>query len=535
MEIFGLKFFGDKKQKEVVGITSPQIDDGAEVINATTSAHYGVYLDLDSSAKNETAAIKTYREIAGYPEIDLAIQDIVNEAIPHEDDTPQLTIVLDRLSVSDNLKDKITEAFDSIISKLGYTAAASDLFRKWYVDGRLNYEIIVDKDNPRAGITELRNIDPLKIKKIREVKKEKTASGVEIITDVIEYYIYSEFGLAPTGNTANVGVKISADAIVQVGSGELDPTGTTIQGFLHKAIRPINMLRMLEDATTVYRIARAPERRVFYIDVGTLPKAKAEQYVKDIMNQYRNKMVYDAKTGNIRDDKKYMSMLEDFWLPRREGNKGTQIDTLAGAQNLGMVEELNYFKQNVYNSLNIPIARMLPDQGFSLGRTTEITRDELKFQKYIDKLRRKFSQLFYSLLKTELLLRGICNSAEWDLYFKDKIFFKFQRDNYFAELKELDVLQARMAIMPQIDPYLGKYWSKKWVQKNILRMSDEDIEQMDAEIASESGDMTAQPSFAAGGMGGDPNAFGGQFGMGGTPQFGTPVPEPQGNDDNQQF
>ena len=535
MEIFGLKFFEKKTKENVVGVTTPQIDDGAEVINATTSAHYGVYLDLDTSAKNEAAAIKTYREIAGYPEIDLAIQDIVNEAIPHEDDTPQLTLVLDKLEVSDNLKDKITEAFDSVISKLGYSSSASDIFRKWYVDGRLNYEVIVEKDNPRAGIVELRNIDPLKIKKIREVKKDRTASGVDIVTDVVEYYIYSEFGLSSTGSASNVGVKIHADAVIQVASGELDPTGTAIQGFLHKAIRPINMLRMLEDATTVYRLARAPERRVFYIDVGTLPKAKAEQYVKDIMNQYRNKMVYDAKTGNIRDDKKYMSMLEDFWLPRREGNKGTQIDTLAGAQNLGMVEELNYFKQNVYNSLNIPIARMLPDQGFSLGRTTEITRDELKFQKYIDKLRRKFSQLFYSLLRTELLLRGICNAAEWDTYFKDKIFFKFQRDNYFAELKELDVLQARMAIMPQIDPYLGKYWSKQWVQRKILRMSDEEIETMDAEIASESGDLTAQPSFAAGGMGGDPNAFGGQFGMGGGQQFGGSGQDDTQNNGNQQF
>lgn len=542
MEFFGLSIDWHKPvEKKSAGIVPPANEDGASVVSTSASAYYGVYLDVDGAIKNETQAIQSYREVASYPEIDLALQDIINEAIPHEDDRPQISLVMDELDASDQLKDAIEEAFNNVLSKLEYNRNASDIFRKWYVDSRIYYQILVDVDNPRSGIIELRAIDPTKIRKVKEIKRERSPQGVDVIKEIKEYYVYNEAGFAAIASAQNntatnpvQGIKISPDAIVYVPSGLLDPTNVMVQGYLHKAIRPINQLRMLEDATIVYRIARAPERRIFYIDVGNLPKAKAEQHIKDIMNTYRNKMVYDAKTGNIRDDKKYMSMLEDFWLPRRDGNKGTEITTLPGAQNPGMVDEVTYFQQKVYQSLNIPVARMQPDTGFSLGRTTEVTRDELKFQKFIDKLRRKFSQLFYDLLKTELVLRGICNNLEWEEEFKEKIFFRFQRDNYFAELKELDILQARMAIMPQIDPYLGKYWSKQWVQKNILRMTDEDIKEMAIQINSEKDDPTAQPSFAGGGMGGDPNAMGG--GMGGMvdpSMMGGGMPPDDGSQDPQ--
>ena len=518
MKLFGLQITKIEPVEELTsGITAPVVDDGASVVSATGSAYYGIYLDVDAATKSEAQAITTYREIAAYPEIDLAIQDIVNEAIPHEDDTPQLTLILDDLEVSDNLKEKMTEAFKSVLNKLNYSKTGSDLFRKWYVDSRIYFQILVDKNNPKSGIIELRAIDPTKMKKIREVKKEKNSLGVDVIKEVSEYYVFNEAGFATQSNSPSQtnaqGVKLSPDAVVYVPSGIMDPTSTMVQGYLHKAIRSVNQLRMLEDALVVYRIARAPERRVFYIDVGNLPKAKAEQHVKDIMNNYRNKMVYDAKTGSIRDDKKYMSMLEDFWLPRRDGSKGTEISTLPGAQNLGSMDDVVYFQQKVYQSLNIPVSRMQPDTGFSLGKTTEVTRDELKFQKFIDKLRRKFSQLFYDLLKTELILRGHCNNLEWE-EIKEKIFFRFQRDNFFSELKELDILQSRMAIIPQIDPYMGKFFSKKWVQKNILRFDDAMIAQMDIEMLDEKDDPTAQPTFnqgmdpSGGMMGGDPSMMG---------------------------
>ena len=548
MNLFGLNIDWHKPvESKSAGIVAPANEDGASVVTTSASAYYGVYLDVDGAIKSETQAIQSYREVASYPEIDLALQDIINEAIPHEDDQPQITLIMDDLDASDQLKDAIEEAFNCVLSKLGYNKNASDIFRKWYVDSRLYYQILVDIDNPRSGIVELRPIDPTKIRKVKEISRERSQQGVDIIKEVKEYYVYNEAGFsgasASYNNTASSpvqGVKISPDAIVYVPSGLLDPTNVMVQGYLHKAIRPINQLRMLEDATIVYRIARAPERRIFYIDVGNLPKAKAEQHIKDIMNTYRNKMVYDAKTGNIRDDKKYMSMLEDFWLPRRDGSKGTEIDVLPGAQNPGMVEEVTYFQQKVYQSLNIPVARMQPDTGFSLGRTTEVTRDELKFQKFIDRLRRKFSQLFYDLLKTELVLRGICNNLEWDEDFKEKIFFRFQRDNYFAELKEIDILNSRLALLPQIDPYLGKYWSKVWVQKKILRMSDEDIRDMTLEINNEKDDPTAQPSMMAGmgaPMGGDPSMMGGAVDRsmmaGGVPDDGSG--EDDGMDDQQAF
>lgn len=528
MELFGISIKRiPPAETPSAGVVLPQNDDGATTLAASGSAYYGVYLDVDGAVKNEIQAIQTYREMSSYPEIDLAVQDIVNEAIPHENDSTQTELILDKLEVSDNLKRKIQESFDEVLKRLDYNMMASDIFRRWYVEGRIYYQVIIDKANPELGILELRPIDSTKIKKIREVTKERSESGVDVVKKVDEYYVFSEAGFVAQNASAvssagsMQGVRISPDSIIYVPSGLLDSSGTTVQSYLHKAIRPINQLRMMEDSAVVYRMSRAPERRVFYVDVGNLPKGKAEQYLKDIMNNYRNKMVYDSKTGNIRDDKKYMSMLEDFWLPRRDGTKGTEISTLPGAQNLDQIGDIEYFQKKVYEALNIPISRIQPDTGFSLGRTTEVSRDEVKFQKFIDRLRRKFSYLLFESLKTQLILKGICNDLEWE-DIKENIRFRFQRDNVFSEMKNLDILQARMAIMPQIDPYLGKYFSKLWVQKNILQLSDEDIARMNAEIKAEAGDKTAQPSFVPSGLGGDPDN-----------PFGSGMPPPQADQDQE--
>lgn len=499
--LFGLQIKKlPKAENPSASIGMPQNDDGSTLVTPNVSgSYYGVFMDLDGVVKNDIMQIQQYRTMALYPEVDIAIQDIVNEAIPHEDDRPQLDIILDDLEVSDSLKVKIENEFKTVLSKFKYSAMSSDIFRRWYVDGRLYYQIIVDKDNLKRGIVDLRPIESTKIRKVKEIKKTKTPQGIETVSGVDEYFVYNEAGFAAQGPTSGIsssaaqtqGVKISPDAIIYTPSGYMDANGQNMLSYLHKAIRPSNQLRMMEDALVVYRIARAPERRIFYIDVGNLPKGKAEEYVKQIMDKYRNKMVYDAASGNVRDDKKYMSMLEDFWLPRRDGGKGTEISTLPGAQNLNQMDDVTYFQQKLYQALNVPIGRLQQDQGFSLGKTNEITRDELKFQKFIDKLRRKFSGLFYDALKTQLILKGIINNQEWD-EISEKIFFRFQRDNYFTELKDQEVWLSRMGALAQANEYVGNYFSKNWIQKNVLRLTDEDIEKMDEEIDSEKDDPTAQ-------------------------------------------
>jgi hypothetical protein len=543
ISLFGLEITKLKKANDLSAALTPPInDEGAQdTAPSLGSLYYGVYLDSSGSASSEFNAIQTYRQIAQYPEIDIAIQDIVNEAIPHESDVSsnQVDLIFNEdTACSDELKEAINEEFKHVLDMLNFGNMSSDIFRQWYIDGRLVYQVIVDKSNLSDGIVELRPIDALKIRKVREVEKVKTPSGVDSIGKITEYFVYSEQGFVSnnqqqkmSGQLSNTtGVKISSDAIIFVPSGITDVNGYTVISNLQKAIRPINQLRMMEDAMVVTRIARAPERRIFYIDVGALPKAKAEQYVKDIMNQYRNKMVYDSATGSIRDDKKYMSMLEDFWLPRRDGGKGTEISTLPGAQNLDQITDTTYFKEKVYQALNIPVSRLQGEEGFSLGRSTEISRDELKFQKFIQKQRRKFSKLFVDTLKTQLLLKGICNDIEWEELRQD-ITFEFQSDNAFAELKSLELLQNRLMSLQQADQYLGKYFSKEWVQKNILFMTDEQIEEMESQIDGEKGDPTAQPTIPGmppgmdpsmmGGMGGDPNAMGGQpQGQFGQPQQG---------------
>ena len=514
-DLFGLQIIPQKRdENNSAQIAVPLDDDGAASVSSAAS-YYGVYMDMDGmTAKNEAALIQKYREISLYPEVDQAIQDIVNEAIPMEDDEQGIHLLLDELDFSDNLKELITEEFNCILELLKYREFGGDIFKRWYVDGRLAYQVIVDKSNTKKGITELIPIDGVKIRKVREIKRGKSPTGIDIITEINEYFLFSEMGFTSqnTSSTTSTqtGIKLSTDAVAYCTSGYQNPTSGVVLSYLDKAIRPANQLRLLEDASVIAIMARAPERRIFYVDVGNLPKAKAEQYMKEIMNKYRNKMVYDAKTGDVRDDKKYMSLLEDFWMPRR-GTKGTEIDTLPGASNISsQLDQVMYFQKKLWSAMNVPLSRMQQDQSlFSLGNSSEITRDEVKFQKFIDKLRARFSGLFYDLLRTQLILKGVCNDVEWDAL-KEKIKFKFQRDNYFAELKDLEILQQRMAVIPQVDPYLGKFFSKAFVQRKILGMSEEDIAEMDAEVEEEKDDPTAQPTGMGGPMdpsmmGGDPN------------------------------
>lgn len=493
MELFGFSIGKSKKNVEEIerSPVAPETDDGTQVSDFSSSSalasYYGYFVDLDGTTKNEIQAMQTYREIALYPEVDEAVQDIVNEAIPHEEETALVELVTDRLKeeYSDVIRNKIDDSFKDVLRLLKFSSKASDIFRRWYIDGRLYYNVLIDEKNPASGIVELRPIDATKIKKIAELLKEKDPiSGTEIITGKKEYYVFSERGFGsntnpnqPSQSQTVSGVKMTPDSVVFIPSGFNDTNSGSVLGYLQKAIRPANQLRMLEDAIVIYRWSRAPERRIFYIDVGTLPKAKAEQYVKDIMNRYRNKITYDANTGVVRDDKKYLSMMEDFWMPRRDGGKGTEITTLQGGQNLGELTDVEYFKKKLYQSLNLPISRVMPDQGFSLGRSTEITRDEVKFQKFIGKIRRKFTDLFYELLKRQLILKKVINEDEWD-DIKDLIAFRFQKDNFFAELKNQEILQSRLEAVQMMDPFLGKYFSVEYVAKNILKMPEDEIEKM---------------------------------------------------------
>lgn len=507
--VFGFNI-SRRKEKALPSIVTPDLDDGTTLISGSTAQYYGYYLDIDGTVKNELQAIQKYRQISLYPEVDEAIQDIVNEAIPYEDETPLVELILDKSELSDSIKKKIVDEFNYILSLLKFSEKASDLFRRWYVDGRLYYNILIDKNNMKLGIQEVRPIECTKIRKVVEVQKKKTPEGVEIVTGTNEYYVYSENGFGATPNNANVvqqmgsvqGIKLPVDSVVYVPSGYLDQNTGSVLSYLHKAIRPANQLHMIEDAVVIYRLSRAPERRIFYIDVGNLPKAKAEQYVKDIMNNYRNKLVYDSKTGEVRDDKKYMSMLEDFWMPRRDGGKGTEITTLQGGQNLGQLEDVIYFQKKLYQAMNVPISRMLPETGFNLGRSTEITRDEVKFQKFIGKLRRKFTELFFDLLRTQVLLKNIIPEEEWD-DLKETILFRFQKDNFFAELKNQDIWTSRMMLLQQVDPYIGRYFSSEWVKKNILQFTDDEIEEMDEQMEEdkEKGFMPGQMSGMMPGMG----------------------------------
>jgi hypothetical protein len=422
-----------------------------------------------------------YRDISQHTECDAAVEDIVNEAIVSDDDSAPVSLIMDDLDQPDRIKKLINEEFEHVISMLNLNWYGHDIFRRWYVDGRLYYHKIIDEANPGQGLIELRSIDPTKIRKVRELKKEKDPkTGAEIVVGSSEYFIFQNDSLG----TKAQGLKIAKDAITYVTSGLLDPSRKKILSHLHKALKPVNQLRMMEDSLVIYRLARAPERRIFYIDVGNLPKGKAEEYLRNIMAKYRNKMVYDAETGDMKDDKKHMSMLEDFWLPRREGGRGTEISTLPGGENLGQIDDIEYFRRKLYKSLNVPSGRLEQEQQFNLGRSTEISRDELKFQKFINRLRKKFSALFIDILKTQLILKGIVTNEEWEVMRSD-IAVDFIKDNHFSELKDAELLRERLGTLREIDEYAGRYYSVEWIRKNVLMQTEEDIEDIIKQIDDE--------------------------------------------------
>lgn len=501
----GFKLFGfeitrkDKGQSLPQSPVTPNLEDGA--INIQSGAHYGIYVDLDGTYRTEVDLISKYRTMSMQPEMENAIEDIINEAIVHDEDGKTVKIELEDLKQPDNIKKMIREEFDEILRLLDFNNFGSEIFRRWYIDGRCYYNVVIDRDNPRDGIQNLIYVDPRRIRKIRNITKKKNENGVEVIDKIDTFYIYNEKIVNSAVQTPQIvgsfagGVKLSEDSVVHLTSGLFDPSKSTVLSFLHKAIRPMNQLRFVEDATVIYRVSRAPERRVFYVDIGNLPKMKAEQYLKDIMTKFRNKLVYDASTGEIKDQTRHMSMLEDFWMPRRSGGDSTKIETLPAGQNLGQMEDVLYFEKKLYRALGVPTSRLEADKGFSLGRSTEITRDELKFDKFVDKLRARFSILFDELLARQLTLKGICNLDEWN-EFKQDIHYDFIKDNNFTELKEAELLTNRINLLNLVDPYIGRFFSKRWIQEHVLMLDEAEIEEMEEEMDDENDKMEKEAKKA---------------------------------------
>ncbi len=492
MNLFGFEI----KRKTEEGLKSfveKTDDDGAINISSMGAAGgaYGTFIDMEANSKNEAELVTKYRNMEMHPEVQKAIDDIVNESIIIDDKNSVVEVNLDNVKLSDNIKKRITEEFNLALELLDFSNKGYDIFQRFYVDGRLRFHAVIDEGNVRAGIQELRYVDPRKLRKVREIANKKDMQ-TQVITKQTknEYYIYSDKGFnSSMPGTANhnadiKGVRIAKDSIVEVTSGILNENNTLVLSHMHKAIKPLNQLKMLEDAVVIYRISRAPERRIFYIDVGNLPKIKAEQYLREMMVKHKNRLVYDATTGEVRDDRKHMTMLEDFWLPRREGGKGTEITTLAGGQNLGEMEDVIYFQKALYRSLNVPLTRMETENVFGLGKSSEISRDELKFNKFIKRLRARFSILFDHILEKQLVLKNVMTIEEWQ-EIKNKIRYDFQEDNHFTELKEGEILRERLQSLDAIQNYVGDYYSKEWVRKNILRMSDDDIEEMKEQMATE--------------------------------------------------
>jgi len=491
-ELFGWEV-KKKESDKAKSFVAPSDEEGTLDI-AGGAGFFGQYLSYDKAARNDYDLIRKYRQTSENPECDQAIEDIINEAITADETDISVAVNLDWVPLSMSIKRKIDEEFKEVLTLLQWKKKGHDIFRRWYIDGRIFYHKLVDEKSPRKGITEVRYIDPKFIKKIREVEKEKVQNGVEVIKSVKEWYVYNEAGVYPSlpaiGGSTNSqaqGLQISPDAIAYVPSGLYNPTTNQVYSLLQKAIKPTNQLRMIEDAVVIYRIARAPERRIFYIDVGNLPKPKAEAYMKDVMSRYRNKVVYDSNTGEVMDDRNQMSMLEDFWLPRREGGRGTDVSTLSGGQNLGELEDIKYFQKKLYKSLNIPISRLESEGGFNMGKSTEITRDEIKFSKFIQRLRKKFSELFQDMLKTQLVLKGILKPEDWD-HIKEYMVYDFKDDNHFQELKEIEILNERMTALQAINDYVGTYYSVEYVRRYVLRQSDTEIEEIDKQIEQEKKD-----------------------------------------------
>lgn len=488
-EFFGYEFKRKPVPESVKSFSAPISDDGAVVV--ASGGMYGTYIDLDGTIKTEAELVNKYREMSLHPEIDKAINEVVNETVVNEEGKKTVEIILDDLDLSDNLKRIIEEEFDNIVELLDFRKSSYDIFKRWYVDGRSYYHVIIDQKAPAEGIKELRYVDPRKIRKIREVQRKKDPSSEAVLTITKkEYYIYNERGLASGPRTSSTyettsGLKIEKDSIIQIASGLMDPNNSLVLSFLHPAIKVLNQLRALEDSTIIYHMSRAPERRIFYIDIGNLPKVKAEQHLRDMMTKNKNKLSYDAQTGELRDDRKFMTMLEDYWFPRRDGNRGTEVQILAGGTALPqLLESVQYFRDKLFNSLQVPTTRMNPEDGFNLGRSTEISRDEVNFSKFIDRLRNKFSDIFLLALEKQLILKGITTADDFQLI-KQDIRFKYLRDNFFSELKEMEIMTERLARLQAIAAFAGRYVSHTWIRKNVLRQTDEDIIQMDAEIAQE--------------------------------------------------
>ena len=496
-QLFGFQI---NRKKELKG-QSPVPPSADEPVAVAAGGYFGTYVDMDNSARDEFELIRRYRDMALHPEVDSAVDEIVNEFVVNDTNDSCVEINLDNLEVGKGVKNKIRDEFDHIKQLLNFEKRAHELIRNWYVDGKLIYHKVIDLANPKKGILELRYIDPLKIKKVRQklssnnrtlTPEEKQSAKAYEWGEFVDYWLYNPRGylrggaLGPVGDMSNnQGIKIAVDSITFVNSGLQDLNKRLILSFLHKAIKSLNQLRMIEDALVIYRLSRAPERRIFYIDVGNLPKVKAEQYLRDVMARYRNKLVYDAKTGEIRDDKKHMSMLEDFWLPRREGGRGTEITTLPGGQNLGELKDVEYFRKKLYNSLNLPPSRLTDDnKGFNLGKTTEVLRDELKFTKFIGRLRKRFGELFLDILKTQLILKGVITPEDWD-DMQEHIQWDWLFDNHFNELKELEMVTQRMAMVAQMDPFVGKYFSVEHIRRQILQQNETEYKELDKQMKAE--------------------------------------------------
>ena len=485
------------KSAKIVSPVPKNNEDGVD--NFISSGFYGQYVDIEGAYRNEHELIKRYREMALHPEVDSAIEDVVNEAIVTDLYDSPVEVELSNLNASEGIKKKIREEFRYLKETMDFDKKSHEIFRNWYIDGRVYYLKVIDPKNPQEGIQDLRYIDPMKIKYIRQEKRSNDAPDASIRinsgrdTDIVpnpqfdEYYLYTMKPNYPTGMVASAGkgaVKISKDSITYCTSGLVDRNRNRVLSYLQKAIKALNQLRMIEDSLVIYRLSRAPERRIFYIDVGNLPKIKAEQYLKEVMNRYRNKLVYNAQTGEIRDDRKFMSMMEDFWLPRREGGRGTEITTLPGGQNLGELQDIEYFQKKLYRALGVPESRIGADSGFNLGRSSEILRDELQFSKFVGRLRKRFAQMFNDLLKTQLVLKNIVTPDDWR-QMEDHIQYDFLYDNQFAELKESEMLQNRLSNLATIEPYIGKYYSTEYVRKRILQQTDSEIEEIDMQIEDE--------------------------------------------------
>jgi hypothetical protein len=515
----------EKKSKSVVSPVPVNNEDGVD--NYIASGFYGSYVDIEGQYRTEFDLIKRYREMSLHPEADGAIEDVVNEAIVSDLYDSPIEIELSNLNATDNLKKAIRQEFKYIKEILDFDKKSHEIFRNWYVDGRLYYHKVIDFKKPQEGIKELRYIDPMKMRFVRQEKKQdKNLIGPNIAgrneqkngiaPEIEEYFVYTPKPQYPTGNLTggggNKGTKIAKDAITYCTSGLVDRNEGSILSYLHKAIKALNQLRMIEDSLVIYRLSRAPERRIFYIDVGNLPKVKAEQYLRDVMMRYRNKLVYDANTGEIRDDKKHMSMMEDFWLPRREGGRGTEITTLPGGQNLGELADIEYFQKKLYRALGVPESRIAADGGFNLGRSSEILRDELKFAKFVGRLRKRFAQMFNDMLKTQLILKNIVSVEDWDRI-SDHIQYDFLYDNQFAELKETEMLNERLGVLATIEPYIGKYYSQKWVRSKVLRQTDGEMVEMDEQIEQEIKDGIIPDPSAVDPITGEPLPQEGEQGM----------------------